>query len=226
LQRYAPATGTWSAVGATVPGSSRAFRLGDGAVLLLGATAEASIFRPSLVGPATGSIVLVPDTGGDAALTAPDPRHMTTGGGTVTLDDPDDALAGRALVGGPRMAQGSISAIVQVETGGVALIAQQTGPGHLLAGRLVPGEPARIVQRAAGMETVLCTGKTVDAAELSQVSLSISGGSATLAVGPTGATTVKARCDVPTADRGQWGIAPAGTGARLVLGPVTVARTR
>jgi len=226
LARFSPTTNTWTALAATVPGTPRAVRLADGSVLLVGgaATAEAAIFRPSLVGPSTGSLVIVPDGTGDAALTAPDPSHVMRGG-ALTLDGPTDDLSARILVGGPRMAQGSISAVVRVASGGVALVPQQTGPGRYLAGRLVPGEPARIIGREGGVDTVLCSGMPVDAGELAQVSLSISGGIAALAVGPAGALTTKVRCEVPVADRGQWGIAPAGAGARLELGPVTVTRT-
>jgi len=51
----------------------------------------------------------------------------------------------------------------------------------------VRGEPARIIGREGGVDTVLCSGRPVDAGELAQVSLSISGGIAALAVGPAGA---------------------------------------
>jgi hypothetical protein len=192
LARYSPTTRAWAAVGASVPGSPSAIRLADGSVLLAGGepTAEAFVYRPSLVGPATGSLVVVPDGSSEGALTVPDPSRVS---GTFTLDGPDDDLSGRALVGGPRMAQGSLSAVVRVMAGGVAVIAQQTAPGHYLAGRLVPGEPARIVAHAAGTDTVLCSGMTVTAGELTQVTLSISGGAASRAGGPTGAPTTKAR---------------------------------
>jgi hypothetical protein len=107
------------------------------------------------------------------------------------------------------------------------VIAQETGPGNMLVGDLVPGQPARIVEHAAGATTILCSGTSVSDAELTQpVSLAIAGGAATLSVGPAGATTVKATCEVPVADRGLWGLAAVGAGARVEVGPVTVARTR
>ena len=112
-------------------------------------------------------------------------------------------------------------------SGGVALLAQQTGPGHLLVGRLVPGEPARIIARAAGTDTVLCSGTPITEADLTlPVTFSITGGTGSLSVGPSGDATVKVTCGVPTTDRGHWGLAAAGAGARVEVGPITVARTR
>ena len=125
---------------------------------------------------------------------------------------------GNAVASAPLLEQGFDADVV---------LAQQTGPGHVLVGRLVPGEVARIYQRAAGMDQPLCTGQPVSEAELmAPVTLSISDGIASLSVGAPGSAIVKATCEVPTADRGAWGLAAAGEGARVEVGPVTVARTR
>jgi hypothetical protein len=230
VARYQPTTNTWSTLAA--PASFEAptlVRLADGSVLVVGgaATAEAWIYRPSLVGATSGSVIVVPDGSTNAVLTAVDPATLDRAGGRFTLVGTAIELQARALVGGPRMAQGSISAVVRVEGGGVALIAQQTSPGRALVGRLVPGEAAQIVELGGGATTVLCTGSVVTASELAApVSLAISGGAATLSVGAAGASTPKAVCAVPTTRRGAWGLSAIGSGARVEVGPVTVARTR
>jgi len=228
--RFSPTFQTWSTVDASLPAlvSPSLVRLPDGSVLVLGGvtTADAWIYRPSLIGESTGSLVVIPDGTSDGELTTPEPSLVDRAGGTLALLG-DDELRSRVLVGGPRMAQGSISAVVRVTGGGVVLIAQQTGPGNMLVGRLVPGEPARIVDHAAGVATVLCSGGAVSDVDLTQpVTLAISGGTATLSVGPAGAATVKATCEVPISERGQWGLAATGAGARVEVGPLTVARTR
>jgi hypothetical protein len=196
-------------------------------VLVVGGTgtADAWIYRPSLVGPRSGSVIVVPDGNDDDVLTAVDPAAVDRSGGGFALQAVDDDLHARALVGGPRMARGSISAIVRAKTGGVALIAQQTGPGRALVGRLVPGEPARILALDGGSSQILCSGPAITDADLTTpVSFAISGDVARLSVGVVGAATVKATCTVPTSARGAWGVAAAGAGARIELGPVTVER--
>lgn len=229
VARYQPRTNLWTTLPAPVAfDAPAALRLADGSVLVAGntATTDAWLFRPSLIGPNTGSITVVPGDG-DAVLTPSDVASTDRASGQFVLVGSDIELGARALVGGPRIAQGSISAIVRVTGGGVALIAQQVGPGQYLAARLVPGEPARVVQRAAGADTVLCSGVAITDADLTQpLTLAITDGVATVSVGPSGAATVKATCEAPTVDRGSWGLAAIGIGATVDVGPVTVARTR
>lgn len=237
VTRYLPTTSTWSTfapAGTDVPAALDApvaIRLADGNVLVLGGrapTASAWIYRPSLVGARSGNVFALADGSSDGVLTAPDPSHLSRAGNRYVLTaSADDDLAARALVGGPRMATGSISAIVRVMSGGVALIAQQTGPGAFLVGRLVPGAPARIDRVAGGTTTTLCSGMTVDAAELvQQVGMTISGGTASLTVGPAESSLTKVTCAVGAGERGAWGLAAAGSGAQVDVGPVTVARVR
>lgn len=235
VARYVPTTNAWlvAAPAGTGPGAISApalVRLPDGSLLVLGgaaASAEAWIYRPSLVGPASGSIVALPDGSTEGVLTASDPTQLDRAAGHFVLTAAADDYRARALVGGPRIAEGSVTASVQVEAGGVALIAQQTGPGRALVGRLVPGEAARIERLAGGATISLCTGPVVSASDLvAPVTLAIAGGTATLSVGATGSATALASCAVPQSERGAWGVAAAGAGARVDVGPVTVARSR
>ncbi|HET7500184.1 MAG TPA: hypothetical protein VFK02_04250, partial [Kofleriaceae bacterium] len=138
-------------------------RLADGAVLVLGGamSPRAWLYRPSLIGPATGTVIALPasDTNRNV-LTAPDPASVTRVGGQLSawlLATPAGATRGRALVGGPRTVIGSVTAIVQVLSGGVALIAQQTSPGHALVAELVGGMPPRLVRLGDGTEHELCS---------------------------------------------------------------------
>jgi hypothetical protein len=234
VARYVPTTNSWLV---TMPAGERPslvapalVRLADGSVLVLGGTAastQAWIYRPSLVGPTSGSVIALPDGSTEGVLTASDPSLVDRSGNRVVLAAGGDDYAARALVGGPRIADGAVTAIVRVQAGGVALIAQQTGPGRAIVARLVPGEPARIERLDAGAVERLCAGSVVSEPELMvPVALAISAGTATLSVGGSGAQTVKASCAVPTTERGAWGVAAAGAGARLDVGPVTVERRR
>jgi len=231
VSRYVPTTDSWQPI---APPSAPLFapvlvRLDDGSLLVLGArdpSAQAWLYRPSLVGPRSGSITVLPDGSTEGVLTATDPSHLDRTDAHFTLVGDDDYGA-RALVGGPRMDQGSINGVVRVRAGGVALVAEQTDPGRAFIGRLVPGEPARIEQLVDGTTKTLCTGSQVTSEELvAAVGFSITNGSATLTVGAPGAPATKASCAVPVTARGAWGIAAAGSGARIEVGPVTVARAR
>jgi hypothetical protein len=235
VARYLPTTNTWSV--APPAGQVRPAlvapvlaRLADGTLLVLGGrdpSMEAWIYRPSLVGPASGSVAALPDGSTEGVLVASDPSAVDRSSNHFVLVTMADDYHARALVGGPRIAQGAVSASAIVDAGGIALIAQQTGPGHAIIGRMVPGEPARIEQLDAGSTKTLCTGQQVTALDLvGAVTLTIKDGAATLGNGAIGAVAAKASCAVPTSDRGAWGIAAAGTDARIDVGAVTVARVR
>jgi hypothetical protein len=216
--RYLPTTNSWTAGVSPLGVDGEVVRLTDGNVFVLSLD-QAWIYRPSLVGPQSGQIVAAPDGSQQGILTAPDPTTLTRTPGHLVLTG-DGA---RVLVGGPRIESGEITATAKVMAGGLALIAQQTGPGRAVVGRLVPGEPAQIT-RADGTS---CTGGAVTAADLAQpVSLAIHGDAATLAVGAVGGATTKVSCDLPDGERGAWGLAAAGDGAQIDVGPVTVTRTR
>jgi hypothetical protein len=235
IARYLPTTNAWLVAppAGMSPGVVVApvlTRLGDGSLLVLGgrdASAQAWIYRPSLVGPAAGSIVALPDASTEGVLTPSDPTLLERTSNRFVLRSVADDYRGRALVGGPRIADGSVSASASAQAGGIALIAQQTGPGHAIVGRLVPGEAARIEQLDAGTTTTLCSGAVVSDADLAgAVTLTISAGTATLGSGVIGDVAAKVSCAVPTTDRGAWGIAAAGADARLDVRAVTVSRNR
>ena len=214
--RYVPTTNLWQPVDAPPAplGGSRAVRLLDGSVFVL-AGAQAFVYRPSLVGPQTGQLTAAPDGSQQGILTYPDPT-------TLTRMDGKNLLTGdgaRVLVGGPKIATGAISASVRVVTGGVALIAEQQGPGQAVVGRLVPGEPA-LITRPDGTS---CAGATVTTDDLAlPVTLAISGRGATLST----SNAAKVTCDLSSTARGAWGLAAAGANAQIDVGPVTVTRTR
>lgn len=200
-------------------------RLADGTILVLagapGAPSTAAfVYRPSLVGPAAGSVTVVPGGPGRAhLLVAPDPSTVRRGA-DWGLAARDGELA-RALVGGPRTATGAVRAVVRVRRGGVALIAQQTGPGELLIGELVPGAPARIARIAAGGARTLCTGAVVapfapDTGEV--VGLVAEQGRVEL----VRADRVVAGCDLDREVRGAWGVG--ALGGELAVDTATVAR--
>ncbi|HEY4175739.1 MAG TPA: hypothetical protein VGM90_02845 [Kofleriaceae bacterium] len=205
-------------------------RLGDGSVLVLGgvvhalrtppealATSDAWIFRPSLVGPASGSTTVLPGSSTSAALTPIDPSTMAR---TPELAIAGSGVPARALVGGPRRASGSVQANVRVLGGGVALIAQQLPSGSALFGELLPGSTARIVRREGGQTHVNCSGSkvpTFDPEVPVTIRLEVSSGSARLLLNGD----VLATCDLDRSDRGAWGLA-ALVSSQVVIGSVTV----
>jgi hypothetical protein len=127
----------------------------------------------------------------------------------------------RALVGGPRLATGSVRAVVRVRAGGVALVAQQQAAGQAIVGELVPGAPARIVRIAGEEVRALCTGTSVldfDPAAPAILSLSIEGGRAVLVRDDA----TLAACALDGSARGAWGVA--ALGGEVVVDTVRVAR--
>ncbi len=227
---YTPTTNTWttSMPAGDVPGAidgPSLVRLPDGSVLVLGGatpSTSAWLFRPSLVGPSSGSVYALPDgsTPGILTPTAPETAMYANTGAmpanAITLTAPDDDLTARVLVGGPRTATGTVSASVSVKSGGVALIAQQTAPAEALVARLVPGEAARIERHDGQTTTTLCSGSMITGDELSSnVSLVVTSTSATASFG-IAQPTVLVSCDLssdPVAPTpGQWGIAATANG--------------
>jgi len=227
---YDPTTGGWDSTTAgglpADPGptaSPSLIRLADGSVLVVGGAAlsrDAWIFRPSLVGPASGSLTIVPTGGTTTVLSAPDPATVSRAAGWELTASEDIA---RALVGGPRAATGSIGATVRVREGGVGLVARHLGPGQELIAELVPGSLARLIERSAGTSRTVCTGKLVPILEpMSAVTarLELGGATARLVL----ADVELLSCDIDGGERGAWGVAAIGVGARVAVDTVTVAR--
>ncbi|HEY4055459.1 MAG TPA: hypothetical protein VGM39_02585 [Kofleriaceae bacterium] len=231
---YDPLHDRWDevdAVGNSAPGAAPVLplmrpsllRLGDGSVLVLGglvggaATSQAWIYRPSLVGPASGAVIVTPTAADSAVLTPVDPTTMAR--------TPEIALVGggvpaRALVGGPRKATGSVTATVKLLGGGVALVAQQLATGSALLGELQPGVAARIVRRDGGDVHVLCSGAIVSPFHTQTedtIRLEVSGGSARLLLNGEALAT----CDTDRSDRGAWGVA-ALVSSQVAIRSVTV----
>lgn len=231
---YDPTRDDWDASPAAPdgPGALTApalARLGDGTVLVIGGSLsnQAWLYRPSLVGPASGSITAVPASAASRnVLTAPDPTTVTRIASPPAwlLTAPDDTLSARALVGGPRIATGSVRAVVHVRAGGVALIAQQTAPGQAIVAELAPGQPPQLVQLDAGVERVLCNRPPAlpafDPAIAVTLRLAITDRDARLSIDDREILA----CDVEAADRGSWGVAGLGAGAQVAVDSITVAR--
>ena len=153
VARYLPTTERWTASSRARRCARRdrgagAVRLADGSVLVLGgttpATASAWMYRPSLVGPELAAqVVALPDGSARRADRA-DPRTRRRARRRRDADRARRRSTARALVGGPRLDDRLGDARpCTVAGGGVALIAQQHGPGRAVVARLVAGEPAR-----------------------------------------------------------------------------------
>ncbi|MEJ7600318.1 MAG: hypothetical protein WKG01_20580 [Kofleriaceae bacterium] len=227
ILRYVPTGDDWSQAALDGDPALPAFtapalvRLADGSVLVLGGEATPStkawVYRPSLVGPASGSVTVVPASDTSLGiLTVPDPATVTRATEWILIA-PDDTLSARALAGGPRMRRGSVKATVTVSAGGLALIAQQTSPESALVARLQPGELARL-ERPDG--TTACTGTEVAFPALAFI--------AALEVGDGVRVTIDdvevLACEHVAAETGAWGVAASGAGARVAVATVTVAR--
>ena len=223
---YDPLLDAWERVDAGAPQTTAPVlhRLDDGSVLVLGgspAVDQAWIYRPPLLGPASGRVTVV-TTGPSRAnvLTAPDPATVTRNGEWVLATGSEPRA--RALVGGPRMTSGAVRAVVRVKAGGAGVIAQATGPGRALVGELVPGAAARIVLLEDGAESTLCRGDPVAAFDPA-VAVTIE-----LAVADDRARLLRdgdelAACTV-TGVRGAWGVAAIGSGSEVAVDTVALTR--
>jgi hypothetical protein len=230
--RYLPTTDSWQMLAGLAVPAPTLVRMADGAVMVLGGATPSTtvrIFRPSLVGPSFGTLNAAPTGSSDGVLTVPDPRTLSRAPG-FTLTASDDAFTARVLVGGPRMARGTVLARVDVQSGGVTLIARQLGPGQMIVGQLRPGEPAEI-DRIDGDATTICSGTMVPATltGVQTASLAIAGDTASLTLNnvtlvPVGDATCSLRGDPHLTDRGVWGVAPATMGAQLDVMAITLTR--
>jgi len=235
ISRYQPTTNTWTTLDppsdqqwpGAITGASL-IRLADGTVLVLGGgtaaapTASAWLFRPSLVGPRIGTVTAFANATG-AVLTPTSPATVTHGPNQFTLTAPDDNLTARALVGGPRLAVGSLDASLANVTGGVALIAQETGPSRALVARLVIGQPARIDRYTGSTLTTLCTGAMVTADDFTALHFAVTADSVSAAAGMVTLVSCDFSKDPIAPEAGSWGVAAVANGS---LDVVTIAVSR
>jgi hypothetical protein len=240
---YDPTRNAWDAppLLSSVPPAlvaSSLVRLADGSVLVLGTGDQnAWRYRPPLVGPASGAITALPGLDSDPTILTPvDPATVRVPPGTTdwhlripagSADSPAHPALARALIGGPRMAQGTVSAVVTVTHGGAALVAEQTAPGRAFVAMFTTGQPVRVVQLAGGSATAVCEGQTVGALAGATIALAIHGRDATLTVDHA----MVAACTLPASAVGAWGVAaigpdpkPDGDDADVTVGSVTVTR--
>jgi hypothetical protein len=229
---YDPTLDAWSSAAAPgdplgVLAAPTLLRLADGSVLVLASPATADdpshawIYRPSLTGPEAGSVVALPDGSTGGVLTAPDPSLVARTPGELVLTAP-----GRVLVGGPRLATGSVQAVVRPTGGGAQLIAQQTGPGRALVGTAIPGQPAAITRVDAAHVGVACTGGSVApfGVNATTLGLAVRDGIATLTRDGSILVTCELDVDPDVDDVGAWGLAAAGSGGTVDVVTVTVSR--
>jgi hypothetical protein len=234
ITRYVPTVNAWLATAPATAANAAATgalaapslaRLPDGSVLVLGsapAAASAWLYRPSLVGPSSGLVVVEPGAAVPGVITALDPATALHTGSSFSLVG-DPALA---LVGGARTSTGAVNASVKVTGDHLQLVAQSLGPGRALVGDLAAGSPARIARVDGGTMKILCSGQTVPAFDSSistAVGLTVAGGSATLSLGAMPLVTCNLSGDANATDRGAWGIAAVG-GTRLDIVTITVQR--
>jgi hypothetical protein len=224
--RYDPSADLWERIDPDADAGSTfvspvLHRLEDGSVLVIGDLGAAYIYRPPLLGPTSGAVRVVPIGPARAnVLTAVDPTTVTRGA-DWTLSSGGAARA-RALVGGPRMENGTISVLARVKGGGIGIVAQQSGPGRALIAELVPGAAARLVLLANGAETTLCSGDAIapfDPSVAATITLEIGEGRATLR--REGDELLA--CDV-TGEQGAWGVAAVGAGAAVAIDAVSLNR--
>lgn len=234
---YRPAQNRWQAL--TLPaelgalGRHRAVRLVDGSVLIVGAgTAQAPAatawrLRPSLVGPFSSSVISVPSQDGAAELTASDPaaveRELATG--RYELRGVRDGLGAWVVVGGPRLVDGSISAVLRPTLpgteDGVALVTHFESAASLVVTRVVPGQPITVQRHLGAQTSELCRGGPAPALPATTtVALVVRAGALVVRVGE--ATVLS--CAVGELTRGAWGVGALGATSRLGIDTLTVER--
>lgn len=211
----------------------RALRLDDGSVLIVGAgrpaapDATAWRFRPSLLGPFTASTISVPTADRPAQLTPSDPDAVDRSGGRFALVGNRAGLSQWVILGGPRLLDGRLSAVVRAGDAsgaedGFAIITHFESPARMIATLFVVGEPVR-VQRMVGAElTELCRGRVAVAmpGATSTVTLTLRAGALTVRLDDS--TVLD--CTVPELTRGAWGLAVMGVATRLGIDTLTVER--
>lgn len=234
LMRYSATRDAWDIVGG-VPDPAwldhAATRLADGSILIVGgrdatdtALATARRYRPALLGPFAATAAVTPAIDVDSQLIPFDPMHVDRTAGTFALTATTQ-LDGYALIGGPRLASGTLSALITANAvGGVGLLARVTAPGNFIRGVLIQGQPARVERWVDGVVTTLCTGSsTVPTLATAMVEMTVEADRLVLrraGLDPDVECGLESAAVVP----GQWGIAAVDAGARVEVTTISVER--
>ncbi len=223
----------------------RAVLLDDGSVLVVGATGTAGPsptafrFRPSLLGPnAASALPLLSDD--RAELTPSDPSALVEGSdGRLELVGSRAGLSQWAIVGGPRLSGGRLSAVVRFpppteppdpgDPHGLAVLTHFISPAELISTELVAGQRAVVTRHATPVPggisaaTVLCRGDVVpDLSSSGSVPLELTVRADLLTVRLAGAALLA--CPLTAPGRGAWGLGVVGAAARLGIDTLTVER--
>ena len=232
--RFLPATGVWRPVAAAteapaLAGGHAAVVLGDGSVLIVGGRdgggpdARAWRFRPSLLGPLTGSLTIVPADDQSAPPLAPldfaQVEAAGNGGPAWRLRGSGGAAPSWAVVGGPVAADLRVELAAAVPAEGIAVLIGFVDAGTHHRAVLIPGEPAALERRAAGVATTVCRGGVVPAPIDAAITVEVRAGTVRVAAGGQ----VVLSCDAPALARGRVGVAALGDG---VVGIETIAVNR
>ncbi|HTJ43354.1 MAG TPA: hypothetical protein VL463_14715 [Kofleriaceae bacterium] len=237
VDRYLPALRAWKLVSAGAASDapdgvagSGAVRLDDGSVLVVGGhdsvgapLDQAWIYRPAVDRGPFDAATVTPTDEASAQLDPLDPANVNTTSGDWILSSSGPALASWAVIAGPSLVSGTITASVR-PSGGVAILVGFVDPSHFDALVLPMGGAAHLERHTPGAVTPLCTG--------SPVPMTLGeGGSVTITVtrkpdrisATVGADAV-IDCAPGTSARGRVGIAPSGSGASLTVDTISVNR--
>jgi hypothetical protein len=234
---FRPLQRGWREVPAAAPPVLREHavaRLADGSVLIVGGTdaggtvdsAAAWRFRPSLIGPYTATASITPAVASDVLqLSVLDPELAAQEGSFYRLTSQAGA-DNLALVSGPRLREGVLTASLQiVDTGGFTLIARATSPIDRIEVVVMPTTEARVDRIAGGTRSAICTGGLIPIlAGTAGVAITLTIDGDVLALQRDGEGPDIERCDVGSGAPGLWGIAAVGDGTQIDLDTITVQR--
>ncbi|MBP6631638.1 MAG: hypothetical protein KA297_19525 [Kofleriaceae bacterium] len=235
VERYQPQDGTWQRF--TPAGEPRALlgrvgavRLVDGTVLVVGGEDEggapsrqAHLFRPRLLGPRAATATVTPLADDTAiGLISTDPCLTPLEAGRYRILAAGAGVGAVALVGGPLLQDGALSATVRVAAGGLAVITHARADLRIETVLRV-GQPALVGRRRADVVEPLCTGGVVaslGAGEPLAVGASVRDGSLEVRV----EGQVVAQCALAAEPAGVWGLGAVDAGGDVAIETITARR--
>jgi hypothetical protein len=232
VSQFLPSTGATSKIvarGDAMPAvkSSAAVRLGDGSVLVVGGDSNGSPlasawrYRPSLLGPASATVLLSAAMS-TAGFTATDPSELTLSGNEFILAPAGATTRALAVIGGPRRMTATLTADLRVSSGGIALLFDYLGPDQWLGVELVPGSKAQLLQRQISGDGVICSGAMV--ALLSEdATLVMKVTESSVEVRRGGQPVLQCALSNVKRRRGLWGLGAVGAGTTLRVAQVVLA---